>query len=106
MDHKLIHRPREAPTKVCTILTDLRAPKSRYSCPYLADLRPTRRIFAIFLSNLADLRTSPAKTLRLGNGHGKVGTKDFFSPKFTGIVTSFSRSQRENRDIPVRDSGF
>lgn len=65
-------------------------------CPYLADLRPIRRIFAISLSNLADLRTILAKNLRIRNGLGKVRTR-FLALNLRGlsqiwlkIVTSLS----------------
>jgi len=88
---RVVLRPREAPTKVCTIL---------------ADLRPTGRIFAISLSNLADLRTSLAKILRLstGNGLGKVRTKDFLAQNLQGLSQIFGRSQRGKCDIPIQDT--
>jgi len=100
---RVVLRPREAPTKVCTIL---------------ADLRPTGRIFAISLSNLADLRTSLAKVLRLSTGNGlrKVRTKDFLAQNLQGLsqifgsvenVTSLSKIHSAKRSgFEAEISGF
>ena len=48
-------------------------------------MRPKRRIFAISLSNLADLRTSFAKILRVRNGLEKIRTKDFLAQHLQGL---------------------